>query len=205
VLVLVYGSFMTREEFEVALNEFDNQLKKRLPSMINTYLANRGNREYEASFKHLVENLQRQRKALLKDLTKVARLQQKVRYFNAIYNMDSQLRSMGNREALKEQTKMRRHRGHAPVVYDIGEGPEEGEILNVGDGGLLLETTEQVSLDHEIKVSIAGKKARGKAMWSIPEKSGQVETGIKLLNPSNEFMEEVNKILGEYSKDLKNP
>ncbi len=198
---LVYDIYpMTRDEFETALSEFESQLKKKLPSMINTYLANRRNREYEAAFNHLVETLQRQRKTLLRDLSRVARLQQKVRYFNAIYNMDSQLRSMNNRDARSEQVKMRRHRLHAPVVYDIGEGPENGEILNVADGGLLLETSEKVSIDHEVKVTISGKRARGKAMWSIPDKSGQVETGVKLLNPSEDFLDEVKKILEEDPK-----
>jgi hypothetical protein len=197
--------FMTRDEFEEALKDFETQLKKKLPSMINSYLANRGNREYEAAFTHLVDTLQRQRKNLLRDLTRVARLEQKIRYFNAIYNMDSQFRSIGNRDAMKEQMKLRRHLIHAPVVYDIGEGPEEGEILNVGDKGILLETTAKVSIDHEVKVSISGKKARGKAMWSISDKAGHVETGIKLMNPPEDFMEEVKKILEEEAKGPKNP
>lgn len=196
---------MTREEFEWALKDFETQVKKKLPSMINTYLANRGNREFEAAYTHLVETLQRQRKTLLKDLSKVAKLEQKIRYFNAIYNMDSQLRSMGNRDALKQQMKLRQRRIHAPVVYDIGGGPEEGDLLNVQDEGILLGTAEKVSPDHEVKVSIAGKKARGKAMWSIPDDSGQVETGVRLLNPSDDFLEEVKKILGDRLKGPKNP
>lgn len=205
VLMLFYGKPMTREEFEWALKDFETQVKKKLPSMINTYLANRGNREFEAAYTHLVETLQRQRKTLLKDLSKVAKLEQKIRYFNAIYNMDSQLRSMGNRDALKQQMKLRQRRIHAPVVYDIGGGPEEGDLLNVQDEGILLGTAEKVSPDHEVKVSIAGKKARGKAMWSIPDDSGQVETGVRLLNPSDDFLEEVKKILGERLKGPKNP
>jgi hypothetical protein len=203
--MLFYGKPMTREEFEWALKDFETQVKKKLPSMINTYLANRGNREFEAAYTHLVETLQRQRKTLLKDLSKVAKLEQKIRYFNAIYNMDSQLRSMGNRDALKQQMKLRQRRIHAPVVYDIGGGPEEGDLLNVQDEGILLGTAEKVSPDHEVKVSIAGKKARGKAMWSIPDDSGQVETGVRLLNPSDDFLEEVKKILGERLKGPKNP
>jgi hypothetical protein len=205
VLMLFYGKPMTREEFEWALKDFETQVKKKLPSMINTYLANRGNREFEAAYTHLVETLQRQRKTLLKDLSKVAKLEQKIRYFNAIYNMDSQLRSMGNRDALKQQMKLRQRRIHAPVVYDIGGGPEEGDLLNVQDEGILLGTAEKVSPDHEVKVSIAGKKARGKAMWSIPDDSGQVETGVRLLNPSDDFLEEVKKILGDRLKGPKNP
>jgi hypothetical protein len=196
---------MTREEFELALKEFETGIKKKLPSMINTYLTNRGNREYEAAFNHLVETLQRQRKVMLKDMSKVARLEQKVRYFNATYNMDAQLRSMGNRDALKQQMKLRRRRIHAPVVYDVGGGPEEGELLNIQEEGILLETTEKVSPDHEVKLTIGGKKARGKAMWSIPEASGQAETGIRLLNPSDDFLEEVKKILKEEAKGRKHP
>ena len=191
---------MNREEFEHSLKEFESQIRKKLPSMINSYLANRGNREFERAFTHLVEMLDKHRKALLKDLSKVAKLEQKTRYFNAIYNMDSQLRSMGNRDAIKAQMKLRRHRVHAPVVYDLGTGPEEGELLNADDAGLLLETTEKVSLDHEVRISLDGKKARGKAMWSIPDETGRVETGVKLLNPSEDFLDEVKKVLDPAKK-----
>jgi hypothetical protein len=196
---------MTREEFEISLKEFESQIKKKLPSMINSYLMNRGNREFEAAFTHLVETLGRQRKNLLKDLTKVARLEQKTRYFNATYNMDSQLRSMGNRDALKQQTKLRQHRIHAPLVYDLGAGPVEGDLLNADDLGVLLETTEKVSIDHEVRIDLAGKKARGKAIWSIPDETGRMETGVKLLNPSEDFMEEIRKIIRKPAKKQKNP
>lgn len=202
-VLFVYGKPMTREEFEEALKAFETEIKKKLPSMINSYLMNRGNREYEAAFTHLVETLQRQRKAMLRDLSRVARHEQKIRYFNAIYNMDSQLRSMGNRDAFKQQLKLRQRRIHAPVVYDIGEGPQTGDILNMQDEGLLMETAEKVSPDHEVKVSIAGKNARGKTMWSIPDSSGQAETGVKLLNPSEDFLKEVRKILSEEAKSKK--
>jgi len=194
---------MTREEFEISLKEFESQLKKKLPSMINSFLINRGNREFEAAFTHLIETLNRQRKALLKDLTKVAKLDQKTRYFNAIYNMDSQLRSMGNRDALKQQTKLRQHRVHASLVYDLGTGPEEGDLLNADDAGVLLETTEKVSIDHEVRINLSGKKARGKAMWSIPDDTGRMETGVRLVNPSDDFMEEVKKILKKPAKKRK--
>jgi hypothetical protein len=196
---------MTREEFEISLKEFESQIKKKLPSMINSYLINRGNREFEAAFTHLVETLGRQRKNLLKDLTKVARLEQKTRYFNATNNMDSQLRSMGNRDALKQQTKLRQHRVHAPLVYDLGAGPEEGDLLNADDAGVLLETIEKVSIDHEVRINLAGKKARGKAMWSIPDETGRMETGVKLLNPSEDFLEELKKIIRKPAKKQKNP
>jgi len=187
------------------LKEFESQIKKKLPSMINSYLINRGNREFEAAFTHLVETLGRQRKNLLKDLTKVARLEQKTRYFNATNNMDSQLRSMGNRDALKQQAKLRQHRVHAPLVYDLGAGPEEGDLLNADDAGVLLETMEKVSIDHEVRINLAGKKARGKAMWSIPDETGRMETGVKLLNPSEDFLEEIKKIIRKPAKKQKNP
>ncbi len=196
---------MTREEFEISLKEFESQIKKKLPSMINSYLMNRGNREFETAFTHLVEILGRQRKNLLKDLTRVARLEQKTRYFNATNNMDSQLRSMGNRDALKQQTKLRQHRVHAPLVYDLGAGPEAGDLLNADDLGVLLETTEKVSIDHEVRISLSGKKARGKAMWSIPDETGRMETGVKLLNPSEDFLEELKKIIKKPAKKQKNP
>ena len=196
---------MNREEFERSLKEFESQIRKKLPSMINSYLANRGNREFERAFTHLVEMLDKHRKALLKDLSKVAKLEQKTRYFNAIYNMDSQLRSMGNRDVLKAQMKLRRHRVHAPVVYDLGTSPEEGELLNADDVGVLLETTEKVSLDHEVRINLDGKKARGKAMWSMPDETGRVETGVKLLNPTEDFLDEVKKVLKEPGKKTENP
>jgi len=204
-LWLSYVGFMTREEFEISLKEFESQIKKKLPSMINSYLINRGNREFEAAFTHLIDTLNRQRKTLLKDLTKAAKLEQKTRYFSAIYNMDSQLRSMGNRDVLKQQTKLRQHRVHAPLVYDLGIGPEEGDLLNADDAGVLLETTEKVSIDHEVRITLSGKKARGKAMWSIPDDTGRMETGIRLLNPSDDFMEEVKKILKKPAKRRKDP
>lgn len=196
---------MNREEFERSLKEFESQVKKKLPSMINSYLANRDNREFERAFTHLVEMLDKHRKSLLKDLSKVAKLDQKTRYFNAVYNMDSQLRSMGNRDALKTQMKLKRHRLHAPVVYDLGAGPEEGELLNADEAGVLLETSEKVSLDHEVKISIDGKNARGKAMWSIPDEAGRVETGVKLVNPSEDFLEEVRKVLRNPVKKTGDP
>jgi hypothetical protein len=196
---------MNREEFEHSLKEFESQVKKKLPSMINSYLVNRGNREFEAAFTHLVEMLDKHRKTLLKDLSKVAKLEQRNRYFNAAYNLDSQLRSMGNRDALKQQMMLRRHRIHAPLVYDIGTGPEEGELLNADEIGLLLETSEKVAIDHEVRINLDGKKARGKAMWSIPDEAGRMETGIKLMNPSEAFLEEVKKFLKEPAKKPEDP
>lgn len=188
---------MNREEFEKTLKDFETQVKKRLPAMINSFLVNKGNREYEASFNHLVDMLQRTRKELLKDLSKVAKHEQKVRYFNAIYNMDSQLRSMGNKDAHQRHLKFRRHRMSAPVVYDIGTGPEEGDLLNVDEEGILLKTAEKVSVDHEVRILVSGKQARGKAIWSLKDDSGNVETGVKFLEASEDFLQEVRRQLKE--------
>ncbi|MGC9324646.1 MAG: hypothetical protein ACP5G0_07860 [Desulfomonilia bacterium] len=186
---------MTREEFEIALREFETQIRRRLPSMINVYLANRGNREQEAAFTFLMESLNRQRKMLHRDLPKVARQEQKTRFFNAVYTMDSQFRSMHNKESLQQQMKLRRHRIHAPAVYDIGTGPEEGDILNVNEDGVLLKTAEKVSVDREVRLSVSGKNARGKAIWSISCPSGEVETGVKLIDISEEFLDEIKKLI----------
>jgi hypothetical protein len=188
---------MNRDEFERALKDFEIQIKKRLPSMINIYLANRGNREQETAFNHLIETLQRIRKVLLKDVSKVARHEQKVRYFNAVYNMDSQLRSMDNKDAQRRHMKFRRHRINSPVVYDIGDGPESGDLLNINEDGILLKTSEKVSIDHEINISVSGKKIRGKTVWSIPDTSGKAETGVKLMEASDDFLNEVKKQIND--------
>ncbi|MFY9399454.1 MAG: hypothetical protein WAR22_13930 [Desulfomonilia bacterium] len=186
---------MNREEFEKALRDFEIQVKKKLPGMINTYLMNRGNREFEIAFTHLLEMLQKTRRELLKDVSKVARHEQKVRYFNAVYNLDSQLRSMGNKELRQKHLKFRRRRMAEPVVYDIGEGPETGDLLNVDEEWLLIKTAEKVSPDKEIKVSISGKQARGKAMWSVADDSGSAETGVRFVEVSEEFLKEIREKL----------
>ena len=182
---------MTREEFETMLKDFELQIKKRLPSMINTCLANKGNREYEAAFKHLLDTLQRQRKELLKNVSKVARHEQKIKYFNTIYNMDSQLRSMDNKDAFQQHLKFRRHKTAVPVVYDIGLGPEDGNLLNADDENLLLKTREKVRSDKDVKISLDGKTARGKAVWSIKDASGSVEPGVKIIEATDDFLKEI--------------
>jgi hypothetical protein len=182
---------MTREEFEAMLKDFEVQVKKRLPSMINTCLVNRGNREYEAAFKHLLDTLQRQRKELLKNVSKVARHESKIKYFNTIYNMDSQLRSMEHKDAFQQHLKFRHKRTESPVVYDIGLGPEKGDLLNAEDDSLLLKTQEKVSSNKEMSISISGKTAKGKAVWSIQDVSGSVETGVKITDAPDEFLKEI--------------
>jgi len=194
---MFYDDIMNREEFEHSLKEFEISIRKRLPSMINIFLANRGNREQETAFNHLVDTLQRQRKVLLKDVSKVARQEQKIRYFNAIYNMDSQLRSMNNKDAHQKHMKFRRHRLSAPVIYDIGEGPETGDLLNVSEDAVLMKTSEKISADHEVTMSVSGKIARGKAIWSITDSSGSAETGVKLMETSEDFLKELRKQLKE--------
>lgn len=194
---LIMVRSMNREEFQKVLKDFEVQIRKRLPAMINSYLANRGNREYEAAFNHLIDTLQRTRKELLKDLSKVARHEQKLRYFNAIYNLDSQLRSMGNKDVRQKHLRFRRRRLAAPVVYDIGEGPEQGGLLNVAEEGILLKTAEKVPVDREIRVLVCGKKARGKAIWSLADESGNVETGVRFLEVSEDFLKEIKEKLKE--------
>ncbi|MEN6472643.1 MAG: hypothetical protein ABFD81_01410 [Syntrophaceae bacterium] len=186
---------MNALEFESALREFELNVQKRMPSMVNVYLANRGVREHETTFNHFIENLKRQRAVLLRDIPRLAKPAQKIRYFNTVYNMDSQLRSMGNRDVLKDRMKKRRHTMEAPVDYDIGQGPEAGTLINVFNDGLLLKTSHKVALDHEVVVMIAGTRARGKAVWSIPSDNGKVETGIKLIDIPQELAAELNKFM----------
>jgi len=192
---LVYDETMTAQEFENALREFEINVQKRMPSMVNVYLANRGVREHETTFNHFIETLKRQRASLLKDVPRIAKPAQKIRYFNTVYNMDSQLRSMGNRDVLKDRLKKRRHTIEAPVDYDVGQGPETGTLINVFDDGVLLKTSRKVALDHEVVVMIAGAQARGRAMWSIPADNGNVETGIKLIDIPQELAAELNKFM----------
>jgi len=186
---------MTAQEFESALKEFEINVQKRMPSMVNVYLANRGVREHETTFNHFIENLKRQRAVLLRDLPRLAKPAQKIRYFNTVYNMDSQLRSMGNRNVLKDRMRKRRHTMEAQVAYDIGQGPEAGTLVNVFDDGVLLKTSHKVALDHEVVVMIAGACGRGKAVWSIPADNGNVETGIKLIDVPQELAAELNKFM----------
>ena len=194
---MFYHETMNREAFEQVLREFETAIRKRLPSMINIYLANRGNREQETAFNHFVETLQRQKKVLLIDVSRVARAEQRIRYFNAVYNMDSQLRSMDNKDAHQKHMKFRRHRINHPVVYDIGEGPETGDLLNIDENGILLKTAEKISPDHEVKLSVSGKIARGKAVWSISDSSGRAETGVKLMGTSDDFLKEMKRHITE--------
>jgi hypothetical protein len=191
VSILFYGAFMTREEFEAMLKDFEVQVKKRLPSMINTYLVNKGNREYEASFKHLLDTLQRQRKELLKNVSKVARHEGKIKYFNTVYNMDSQLRSMEHKDAFQQHLKFRHKRTEAPVVYDIGFGPEQGNLLNAEDHSLLLKTQEKVASNKDVSISISGKTAHGKAVWSVKDVSGSAETEVRITEAPDEFLKEM--------------
>lgn len=186
---------MDNKEFETALKDFESNIQKRLPSMINIMLANKGNREQETNFNHFVDTLKRQRQMLNKELSKVAKPAQKIRFFNIVYNMDSQLRSMTNRDSFQAHMKHRKHNFEAPLVYDIGKGPESGELLNVFDEGMLLKTTEKVKIDQEVRVVVGDKTAKGKAMWSIPIENGAVETGVKLIDIPEDLAKEINQFL----------
>ncbi|MDT8271853.1 MAG: PilZ domain-containing protein, partial [Desulfomonilia bacterium] len=88
-----------------------------------------------------------------------------------------------------------RRRIHTPAIYDIGSGPEQGKILNMSEDGVLLETNEKISADHEIRLTVSGKNAKGKAIWSIADPSGEVETGVKLTQISEEFIDEIKKLI----------
>jgi hypothetical protein len=186
---------MTPQEFENALKDFELNVQKRMPSMVNVYLANRGVREHETTFNHFIENLKRQRAVILRDIPRLAKPAQKIRYFNTVYNMDSQLRSMGNRDILKDRMRKRRHTMEAPVNYDIGQGPEAGTLINVFDDGVLLKTSHKVALDHEVVVMMSGCSVRGKAVWSIASENGNAETGVKLIDVPQELITELNKLM----------
>ncbi len=91
---------------------------------------------------------------------------EKTRYFNVVYNMDSQLRSMDNRDAFKAQMNSGAAGSMHGGVRPWG-GPEEGEssmpTMRCAPGD-----HRKGFRDHEVRISLDGKKARGKAMWSIP-------------------------------------
>ncbi|MCD6569559.1 MAG: hypothetical protein J7L53_02530 [Deltaproteobacteria bacterium] len=192
---------MTREEFEKTLVEFEALIRKRLPAIINITLANKGNQEQELAFRQFIDKIQRHRKNLLKELNRVARQEQKVRYFNASYNMDSQLRSMNKKEALQRQARLKYHRIEAPVVYDTGSGQKQGKALNISDDEILLKTAEKIPANQEIKISISGKDARGKALWSTSTTDGSIETGIRLVNIPSELLQELKKHIESLDKD----
>ncbi|MEA3222734.1 MAG: hypothetical protein U9P49_06175 [Thermodesulfobacteriota bacterium] len=192
---------MTREEFEKQLVEFETLVRKRLTAIINITIANRGNRDQELAFRQFIDKIQRHRKGLLRELSRVARQGQKARYFNATYSMDSQLRSMSKKEEIQTRARLRYHRIKAPVVYDIGSGPEEGKVLNISDDEILLKTAEEVPTDQGIKISISGKEARGKALRSSHTTDGNIETEVKLESPSSELLEKLKRQTLSTDKD----
>jgi len=191
---------MNRQEFEKALKVFETEVKKRLPSMINITLANRGSREHEFAFRQFIEGLERQRRALLKAVTKVARHAQKLRFMNAGYNMDSQLRSMEGKEAFKRHMRTRHKTIEAPVLYDAGSGPKEGRILNITDDGMLLKTSDKIAPNQELKVSLSGKDAKAKAVWSLTTDDGGSETELRLIDVAKDLIKELETI-SDLSKD----
>ena len=107
---------MNNNEFDHAIDDFEEQVRRRLPAMINVQLAHRGNREQEVAFQHFVDGLKRQRKNLLRELGGYSRQSQKISYFNATYNMDSQLRSMENRAIFREKIRAHHLRSDAPLA-----------------------------------------------------------------------------------------
>ncbi|MEA2102467.1 MAG: hypothetical protein U9P80_07820 [Thermodesulfobacteriota bacterium] len=184
---------MERDEFEKALMDFEMKVRKRLPSMINISLGGQGGREQEISFKYFLETLERQRKLLMREQSKGVRSSQRMRFLNTCYNMDSQLKSMNNRDVHQRHLKLRHHRLNVPVVYDVGEGPEQGRLLNMTDDGVLLSTREQMHIDQELHLSVSGERGKAKTLWSMSTQEGQVETELRLVDASPDLMDKLKK------------
>ncbi len=192
---------MDRHELENALKDFEMQVRKRLPSMINITLANRGSREHEFNFRQFIETLKKKRRTLMKESSKIGRHEQKTRFLNASYSMDSQLKSMEGKEAFKKRVRMRHRRLEAPVVYDAGSGPKVGKVLSVQDDSMLLETLENVPLNKEINIKVSGRDTRGRVVRSLPSADKQVrEIEIKLTEAQSH--EEIMKELSDIMKKL---
>jgi hypothetical protein len=200
---LYYPYKMTREEFEKILTEVETLARKKLPAMINIALINKGNQDQERTFQQFMDKLQRYRKALLKELERVARPAQKVRYFNVTYSIDAQLRSMAKRDEFQKFTRLKQHKAEIHVTYDIGSGPREGKILNVLGGELLLSTDDTIPTNHEIELSFAQKSAKGKTTWSAPTPNAHIETGVRLGNGAADLVKEVESLLKAIEKEIK--
>ena len=172
---------MEKEEFEKALVEFEKLVRKKLPAMINMTMASKGNRELQNNFNFFIESLKRMRTSITRELERVARPAQRMRFFNTINTMESLLRAMYGRNSIQERLKQKQHKIHEHVTYNSGQGSVDGEILNVFEDGVLLKTFEKMPLEKEIDVTLSdGRNVHGKVIWSIIEDDGSVETGVKL-------------------------
>ncbi len=172
---------MEKEEFEKALLEFEKLVRKKLPAMINMTMAAKGNRELQNNFNFFIESIKRMRTSITRELERVARPAQRMRFFNTINTMESLLRAMYGRNSIQERLKQKQHKIHEHVTYNSGQGSVDGEILNVFEDGVLLKTFEKMPVDKEIDVALSdGRNVHGKVIWSILEDDGSVETGVKL-------------------------
>ena len=172
---------MEKEEFEKALVEFEKLVRKKLPAMINMTMASKGNRELQNNFNFFIESLKRMRTSITRELERVARPAQRMRFFNTINTMESLLRAMYGRNSIQERLKQKQHKIHEHATYNSGQGSVDSEILNVFEDGVLLKTFEKMPVDKEIDVTLSdGRNVHGKVIWSILEDDGSVETGVKL-------------------------
>jgi hypothetical protein len=189
---------MDKDEFEKTLVEFEKLVRKKLPAMINMAMAARGNREIQSNFNFFIETLKRERNAINRDIERVARPAQRMRFFNTINTMESLLRAMQGRNTIQERLRQKQHTLHEHITYNSGQGAVDGELLNVFHDGLLLKTSEKMAVDKEIELILDdGRNMHGKVIWSIPEDDGSVETGVKLNDVSSKLDDELHKLIDE--------
>jgi hypothetical protein len=189
---------MEKEEFEKALVEFEKLVRKKLPAMINMTIATKGNREMQNNFNYFIETLKRMRTTITRELEKVARPAQRMRFFNTANTMESLLRAMYGRNSIQERLKQKQHKIHEQVTYNSGQGSIESEILNVFEDGVLLKTFEKMSLEREIDITLGdGRNVHGKVIWSIPEEDGSVETGVKLNEYPSKLDNKLHNLIDE--------
>jgi alpha-glucuronidase len=189
---------MEKEEFEKALVEFEKLVRKKLPAMINMTMAAKGNRELQNSFNYFIETLKRMRTSITRELEKVARPAQRMRFFNTVNTMESLLRAMYGRNSIQERLKQKQHKIHEHVTYNAGQGSIDGEILNVFEDGVLLKTFEKMPLEKEIDITLDdGRNVHGKVIWSVPEEDGSIETGVKLNEVSGNLDDKLHRLIDD--------
>lgn len=189
---------MEKEEFEKALVEFEKLVRKKLPAMINMTIAAKGNRELQNNFNYFIETLKRMRTSITRELEKVARPAQRMRFFNTVNTMESLLRAMYGRNTIQERLKQKQHKIHEQVTYNAGQGSIDGEILNIFEEGVLLKTFEKMPLEKEINITLGdGRNVHGKVIWSVPEEDGSVETGVKLNEVSGNLDDKLHRLIDD--------
>lgn len=189
---------MDKEEFEKQLLEFEKNVRKKLPALINSSMALKGNREVQASFTYFLDNLRRLKSLINRDLEKYARPAQRMRFFNTINTMESLLRAMSGRNNIQERLRQKQHKISEHIEYDAGQGHKDGELLNIFEDGVLLKTSEKMNIDRELDVSLKdGRHLHGKVIWSVIEEDGSVETGIKLDDISSDLDEELHQLIDD--------